>query len=110
MPIARLDQIALYAAIENDPGSFGLTNLDDPALAIDLDPSSPGFGNPVLPFSTVDNPNEHFWFDSVHPTAATHEIVGTAAANVVPEPTSSAVWLLFVSIGIVRCKLARKRS
>lgn len=103
-PITRLDQIALYAKIEEDPSAFGLQNLEDPALDIDLNPLSPGFGDPVLPYSVDENPNEFFWFDSVHPTAATHQIVGkAAAAAAVPEPTSQVVWLML----IVSCFLFR---
>lgn len=69
-----LDLYALYIEIITDPGSFGFSNVTDPAP----------LGGPY---------DGYLFYDLLHPTTAFHNVIaGKALDMVVPVP--SAIWLL----------------
>jgi len=69
------------AAIAN-PGAFGFTNVSDPCF------------NGV---TVCANPDQYVFWDLVHPTARSHELLGNAfAAAVVPEPPTLALCAIAV--------------
>ena len=108
--IYELDVAGLFSEVSADPTQFGLTNVADPALSVDLSSSVP-----LFPIDVVGNPDEYLWWDGVHPTAAGHEIIGTRAASIVrpvPEPTSGATWALFILCvhAAVRRRTTRHRA
>lgn len=88
--IHELDVYTLFQQMQSDPTAFGLANASDSAT--NYDPVS-GIGTSLA----VAVPNEYLFFDSVHPTAAGHRIIGNA---VVPEP-SALVLLGLVFLGLV---------
>jgi phospholipase/lecithinase/hemolysin len=52
------------------------------------------------------NPNEYLFWDSIHPTAASHLALGNAVAAAVPEPATWA--MMIVGFGIVGVALRRR--
>ena len=78
--IFEFDYFSFFQGIEDDPASFGFSNIDGKAC-LDC-----GFGlteGSIL----VPNPDEYFFFDRANPSAAAHRQIGDAAyAMVVPEP------------------------
>ncbi len=92
LTLYELDVHSQFVDMLTDPGSYGLTNVDRPALSVNEDPSSPLFGYPLAPFTFDFDPEESLFFDGVHPTALGHALLADAALASVPEP---AAWLLF---------------
>jgi phospholipase/lecithinase/hemolysin len=77
-----------------NPGGFGLTEVNNPCLqnfyvASVLDPNKD--------VTVCANADEHMFWDIVHPSARTHEIVAQEMREAVPEP---ATWLL-VGVGFL---------
>ncbi len=96
--IEILDVFGFSQAISNDPAAFGFTDIENPALTFfnaDGDP----IPNPVPPadlaaladiasFTIDDVATSAFW-DTIHPTARYHELLGDVAfVTIVPEPGS----------------------
>ncbi|MEL6494320.1 MAG: SGNH/GDSL hydrolase family protein [Cyanobacteria bacterium J06623_7] len=62
--ITLIDANSLFDDVVNDPAEFGLTNVSEPFL------------DPLTFTPTVGaNPNEFFFFDTLHPTATGHAIL-----------------------------------
>jgi outer membrane lipase/esterase len=91
--ITRLDTYKFLTDLVADPESFGLpasTNVTDPCFTGFVGVPSP---DPVCP-----NPEAYVFFDKIHPSAATHEVLGRLASNAVPVPLTAA--LLGLGLGI----------
>jgi phospholipase/lecithinase/hemolysin len=100
--IHLLDVDRLFQAILADPAAFGLANVTESATF--YHPVN-GFGLALKP----DDPSTYLFFDSVHPTAGIHQMLGEQAAQqVVPEPATFIVW---ATLGMTACGLswARRR-
>jgi phospholipase/lecithinase/hemolysin len=69
--IVGFDTLGALNAIVSDPSAFGLSNVTDPCF------------NGA---SVCTDPNQYLFWDSVHPTAHVHDILGTEFAAAVPEP------------------------
>ncbi len=82
-----------------DPAAYGLTNVTQPSLVLNEDPSSELFGYPTYPYTLQYDPDESLFFDGVHPTALGHELLARAAARAVPEP--GALALMLAGIGLL---------
>ena len=78
-----LDLATLFTQAQANPGSFGLTNVTDPAYT--NDPNYLGSG------TAVANPAGYLFWDSIHPSAKGHSLVAAAALAAVPEPSAMAV-------------------
>lgn len=92
--IHELNVAGLFSEVKSHPSLFGLTNVVDPALKVELSSSVPEF-----PFEVVSNPQEYLWWDGVHPSAAGQRIIGNRAAMLVrpvPEPTSLMCWAVLM--------------
>jgi phospholipase/lecithinase/hemolysin len=90
--LTSVDVNTLFASAINNPAQFGFTNVTDAC-----------FNN-----STVcDRPNEYLFWDGIHPTTATHNVIADLAFNSlnsepsksVPEPTSVLGLLAFSVLG-----------
>jgi phospholipase/lecithinase/hemolysin len=75
--IHRFDMAGLQAAILQNPGDLGLTNITLPACV------GCGFGDPAEDATVVLNPDEYFRWDNIHWTRVVHERMGEEAAQVV---------------------------
>lgn len=73
--ILQVDVAELFEEILDDPEDFDLTNVTDPACRVCAE----------LPGGIVPNPDENLFWDSVHPTAVGHKIIGDAAVEVLME-------------------------
>lgn len=103
--IIPLDVFSLFDRTLNNPEEFGFTNVTDPCLS--PDPSL--FPNLAVPDPTTlmicDNPEEYEFWDGIHPTTATHAILGEFAletlqqAQPVPEPRVSVPFGLLMLLG-----------
>ena len=71
-----------YDNILSTPSAYGITNTTDPCYNLFT-------GGPAC-----SDPNSYFYYYNVHPSAASHQIVGNelvAEANAIPEPFSLAL-------------------
>ena len=101
--IIPLDVNTLFTSVVNSPDKFGLTNTTEPCLTN----FQPGFQFEGI----CENPDQFLFWDDVHPTAATHQIIGSFAIATlqkdkhadIPEHRSSLPLLLVgaVSAGIL---------
>lgn len=91
------DTFGLFNEVVADPAAFGFTNATDACLVV-----SP----PSLCGLTSDAQNEYVFWDSVHPTAATHQILGARMAAAVPEPSTYALLL----VGLCAVGMAARRA
>ena len=74
--IFRFNVFDLVLQMVNNPSVFGFENVTDTAKSIVGEDSSTFFYG-----SVVDNPEKYMFFDDVHPTTRTHEILGDFAFN-----------------------------
>ena len=89
--IHQFDDQTIFANILASPGSYGFTNVTTSAL-----------GDGVL------SADGYFFWDSVHPTTAAQQLIGNAAAAMVPEPSSFAL-LLAAGCTLMAWRQARGR-
>lgn len=84
--ILNYEFVDTYFLLQNvvaSPGAFGYTNVDTPCFD---------------GLSVCANPDEYFFWDEIHPTAFTHELIA-AQVQVVPVP--AAVWLFASTLGLL---------
>jgi outer membrane lipase/esterase len=101
MHIARLDTFGLLTAISGNPGAFGLDNVTTPCLT----------GDPWVGFDVCATPESYLFWDTAHPSARGHMLLGDAFARAVapaavPEP---ALFTLLV-LGVAARAAGRRRA
>jgi len=96
--ITPFDTFALLTMISADPAAFGLATASTPCLT----------GSPAGVVNACADPDNYFFWDTVHPTAAAHRIVGNALAEAVGVPEPAAVMLL--ALGLAVAARRRRRS
>jgi phospholipase/lecithinase/hemolysin len=75
--VQYFDTAAVLADITANPAAYGLTNVTDPCFDSEAD----------VPGPACTDPEHYLFFDSFHPSAAAHHIVGDAFfAATVPAP------------------------
>lgn len=72
--IVEIDINELFDQIVANPGEFGLTNVTDNYIGVDL------YANLNQP-PAVGDPNEYFFWDSVHPSTTVHSLVADLVVN-----------------------------
>ncbi|MDH3603998.1 MAG: SGNH/GDSL hydrolase family protein, partial [Candidatus Tectomicrobia bacterium] len=77
--IVRLDAFGLVRRIAARPKRFGLTNVINACLTLE---TSPFLGNPLDGGTPCENPDEHLFWDFIHPSAAAHHVLATASRQV----------------------------
>lgn len=109
--VSLLFDQALHAQIQSKRASdAGITlyELDVNSLFLNVlqNPNAYGFKDTTHAYlgsgSTAD-PNTFIFFDSLHPTAKVHDLIGQAAIEAVPEPATMAVF------GIALASLIRRK-
>jgi len=79
--ITRFNTFALLSAVSANPGAFGFTNASDPCLT----------GILLVGGTVCSTPDQFLFWDTAHPTAAGHRLLGDAFARAVPEPATLAL-------------------
>lgn len=95
--LTTLDANSRFRSIITEPSQFGFSNIDNSCLLN----FQPGF----IFDGVCDNPNEFVFWDDVHPTGATNQLIAQLALNTlheqeqeqVSEPNNVPSLLLFVS-------------
>ncbi len=77
-----IDTFAILQDAVANPGTYGFTNVDQPCF------------DSTVP-SVCGNPDEYIFFDLIHPTGRTHQLI----AQQVPVP--GAVWLFVSALGLL---------
>jgi phospholipase/lecithinase/hemolysin len=88
--IIEFDTFSFVDAAIANPGAFGFTNVSDPCF------------NGI---TVCLNPDQYIFWDTVHPTARAHLLLGNAFTAAVPEPTTVAL----TAIGLAFLGFARRR-
>jgi len=83
--VRELDVATLFNTVRTDPSAYGLTDVTHNYL------------------TTGGNPDQFLFWDNVHPTQQIHMLVGNAALQAVPEPTS------MVALGLGGLALMKRR-
>lgn len=73
--VTVFDTFALFQELVNDPTGFGFTDVTTACLDLD-------------PFSLCSDPDNHLFWDSVHPTTRGHEILADKLHEIVQEPAA----------------------
>jgi len=101
--VFRLGIAAVFRDLLATPSAFGFTNVTDPA-APGLDPGAQTYNTSQI----AANVDGYIFWDTLHPTRATHALLGQRALQTVPEPGSltlllmGSLWLLSYRGGGVR--------
>lgn len=82
--LIRFDSFAALEGIVANAAAHGLTNLTDRCYTGD-DLGFTGGG------TVCADPDQYLFWDGIHPTAATHRLLGQAMLTAVPEPSSVAL-------------------
>lgn len=88
--ITRLDTFQFLTDMVMDPTQFGLpasTNVAEACFS--------GFVG--VPGVVCPNPDEYVFWDKIHPSSVTHQVLGSVAAAAVPEPAV----LVFTGLGLI---------
>ena len=90
--IIDLDIFSITNDMIANPATYGLTNVDTACYD-----GAVGVGGPG---NVCANPDEHIFWDGIHPTTTTHAMIGDlATAAVVPVP--AAIWLFGSALGLL---------
>jgi phospholipase/lecithinase/hemolysin len=71
--IIEFDTFATLSSIQANPGAFGFTNVTEPCF------------NGA---SVCTDPDQYLFWDAVHPTARSHQLLGADFFSAVPEPAT----------------------
>jgi cholinesterase len=98
LKIALYDHVAISNKIRANPTQYGFTNVNDACQSVYI-PS----GNS----SICSNPDNYYFWDEIHPTGRTHEIIGKDMAayldtqKATPVTESSTVVALITTVGFM---------
>lgn len=102
--LIRFDAFAALEDIVANAAANGLTNLTDRCYTGD-DTGFTGGG------TVCADPDQYLFWDGIHPTAATHRLLGEAMLTAVPEPSTVALMAAgLLALGVVAARRERRRG
>jgi phospholipase/lecithinase/hemolysin len=98
LDISVLDTYSLLDGVIANPGAYGLSNVTSPCVTGAIE---------YVGGTACASPSQYLFWDSEHPTAGGHALVGEAALSVVtPEPVTYAL----IGIGLLAIFLRRRMA
>ena len=91
--LTAFDAFELFNDAINNPLKYGFTNVTDACLPT---------AGPIPIAPPCANPDEYLFWDSAHPTAAAHQLIGDLFYSAVPEPASLALIMVPLALLILR--------
>ena len=88
--VYEADLFGFNHAVFSNPAAYGFTNITSPCLQSNV---------------ACANPDEYFYWDSFHPTAATGRLLGAELISSVPEPST----MLLLWLGLIGLMGIRRR-
>ncbi|MCV2348797.1 SGNH/GDSL hydrolase family protein [Paucibacter sp. Y2R2-4] len=85
--ISFFDTLAEQQALVDNPANYGLSNVKDACFS----------GYVGVAGNTCSSPESYMYWDRVHPSAVTHQILGQSMLAAVPEPQT----LLLMAVGVL---------
>ena len=95
--IVGFDTLSALNAVVSNPSVYGLSNVTDPCFDL-------------ATVSVCTDPDKYLFWDTVHPTAHVHDILGADLAAAVPEPQTWYLLALGLLIVAARTLLRSSRS
>ncbi len=106
LDIIALDIFALFTDLIANPAAAGFVNVTTPVADIsDFGLPGPMTATQLAPAGA--NPDQWLFWDSLHPTARAHALIGEAAALAIPAPGAA---LAMVMIPLALAGRARRRT
>jgi phospholipase/lecithinase/hemolysin len=99
--LTEFDMFGLFNDVLANPSKYGFTNVTDACLPTE---------GPVPVTLPCTIPDEYLFWDSVHPTAAAHQIVGNLFLAAIPEPSTLALLIAPLVLLIARRRGVELRS
>ena len=90
--LTEFDTFGAVHQIIADPGAFGLTDVTTACLNLS-------------PFSVCADPDQHLFWDSVHPTTRVHSILAADVASAIPAPPT----VVLLGAGLIAATVAGRR-
>jgi phospholipase/lecithinase/hemolysin len=87
------DTAALLRSVVANPAGYGLTNVTDPCF--DAAAPSP---------SVCSNPDQYVFWDELHPSARSHQILAEHLAQTVPEPSTFGLCSVVIACWLIKKK------
>ena len=96
--LTEFDAFELFNDAIGNPGKYGFTNVTDACLPT---------AGPIPVAAPCANPDEYLFWDSAHPTAAAHQLIGDLFYSAIPEPASLALIMAPLALLILRSRRQR---
>lgn len=93
--ISVFNYLALVDAVVAHPSAYGFTDVTDPCYTGTL----AGFSDVSDPGTVCATPDQYFFWDDLHPTAAGQAVIADAAFDALPEPSS--LPMLLAGLGMI---------
>ncbi len=101
--ISYLNSYALLDNVVANPAAFGFTNTTQPCF------TGTYSGGPASG-TVCGTPNQYVFWDQIHPTAASHALIGDAAASEVLDPVPEPGSLVLIASGLAcLCFVGRRK-
>jgi phospholipase/lecithinase/hemolysin len=91
--LTEFDAFGLFNDAISNPGKYGFTNVTDACLPT---------AGPLPIGAPCANPDEYLFWDSAHPTAAAHQLIGDLFYSAIPEPSSLVLLMAPLALLILR--------